>query len=382
MAMFVWQGKARLSKLVVTAFFYLTVLSALFVSLESLYFEKAVHQAVSLLFAGLYLMLVASMKSLQQVFFLFKAVLIAAVVNAVITIIAGKFPSILDGLVYKHSLFGRDMLGFSLPFVRNAGLLNHYGYNAAFQITALFLLLILMELGEIKRSLGIIIALVEFFALLVTQSRATWLAFFVFASFTLVRYMINAKSVKKMAYIGVFIALIAVTTYMFLPAFEWLINIKARSFYERIDQYREGIEYFLDSPIFGSGFGVYFATSPDHVLHNGWITILYSTGLVGISIFLIVWTLPLFRVKMFETRMRVVSLILPIAVIISASSGLSYYSVWLALGIVYLFAINRKYAFTKGRGKSTNVVTTNSSYFDPPKQYEGRDLNHGGRRIR
>lgn len=296
----------------------------------------SVRQFLSLLLAGVYVFSIITIARKTGVAFLMKWIVIISMVNSVFTILIGIFPNILQSLVFEISEHGRSLGGEKLPFVRNIGFFNHYGYGAAFLLLALGSTLFLSA-GRIGRR-EVLVFIVILSSFVVTQSRAIWIAALLLISL-MILFLPDLQGAQYRRIVWLRKALFILLAFASLPimnvAFDLLVAMKSATFYNRIAAIFVGLDLFATNPLLGAGYGAYFAIEESGAaLHNMYITVLYSTGLMGIIPFVLLMFLPLYKLHRKSFRAWGMITFLPILLVLSASSGLSFYSLWLAIGCV------------------------------------------------
>jgi O-antigen ligase len=324
----------RIDKWIMTWVVFLIVLCSLFMVGE---FESdsgfASRQALSLLACGIYVLEIYFISKALGLSFLLKCIIILAILNGLLTLVVGFFPGHFGFLVSNISETGRSIGEIKLPFVRNVGLFNHYGYSAAYMLLAAGSNLLLSR-GRFKAKTMLVFFIIISSAI-VTQSRATWvsvLLFTVLCFFYLPEFRGKMNPRYLMARKTVLCAILLLSVPVFYRVFMILVEIKRTTFFARIDQFALGLNLFYENAFFGSGYGKYYEFATGSPIHNMFVTVLYSTGAVGFSVFIVMLLMPLALLRRGCMRAWGVTVLLPISLVLSASSGLSYYSFWLAIG--------------------------------------------------
>ena len=126
-----------------------------------------------------------------------------------------------------------------------------------------------------------------------------------------------------------------------IAVWELIISIKSSNFDSRMNQISIGVRIFSENIFFGGGYSEYFKYTDKHVLHNMVVTILSSNGLLGIILFFIInITIVLVHLRSKEF-VQILVCFFAIHLVLNASSGLSFYSFWLFIGVAYAFPPNR-----------------------------------------
>ena len=320
--------------------FLIVLLSGLFILGETREGPQyiSIRQGISILLAGAYAAAVALYIGKFGYRTLFRLIIALALFNSILTILAGFYPDLFSDFLYRVTEAGRSFAGIRLPFVRNSGLFGHYGYHGAYILLAIAALYILKSDQAIEWRFPWLIVLLM--AIVVTQSRATWISTVIlFFGLLVLKPYVPLSGVHRMRHMWTILLMICVP---FLALFamnlvEYLVEARERTFYSRLSSFEDALHLFLDSPILGKGYGAYYIAEQTHVLHNMTITVAYSTGVVGLALFMLLLFRPLFWSMPASTRAVLVSLMLSVYVLLNASSGLSYYSLWLNVGVVMGF---------------------------------------------
>jgi len=295
----------------------------------------SIRQSISIGLSAIYvysIVLVMRLSSQQQAYIYFaRAIVLISFLNSILIILVGLYPAIFSSVVGEISMSGRTVLDYRLPFVRNAGLFNHYGYYGAFLITSLLMLFFLRTYKIIGIVKGFLIHTALFSAAIVSQSRVVVM---VYTSCLLLMILINLGiRLKYLILIGFVTAVFFVND--ILSLWDFIVSIKQNSFDSRMDQISMGLNIFSENILLGGGYSEYFKNADGHVLHNMPMTLISSIGLIGMMLFIVVNVTPIFRNH--RHPMFAISLVAFVSVhmILMASSGLSFYSFWMFIGLYY-----------------------------------------------
>ena len=289
------------------------------------------RQSVAILLMGLYFLAIVEVARLGEVYHLAKAIVLICAFNSILTILIGFFPEPLDFLISERTLTGRSIAGFKMPFVRNAGLFNHYGYAATYMAASVLMSVLLVRAGKLSTLAFYSFLILILLTVVVMQSRSSLLSvgLLVVATISL-RLNISLKQLSL-------IALIVLSIFFneILILWETLISIKESTFQGRLDQIDIGLNIFLSDPVFGGGYSAYFEYSNGHVLHNMLINIISSVGLLGLLVFILINLWSVSGARMSGLFSYAVVTFSAIHLILSATSGLSFYSLWMFFAMVY-----------------------------------------------
>ncbi len=170
----------------------------------------------------------------------------------------------------------------------------------------------------------------------VTQSRSTWIGLILFA-FCWAYYapMLRpdgpARTAFSRAALLAVAAVLAAAPLFYL--FRTFIVMHEKTYLARIYLSRLALEMVQDAPLLGRGYGS-FAGEAGKVVHNMFILVLYGTGLVGLLLFLVVVFVPFLWVRGSRDRAWAWALGVPTMFSASTASALSFYSLWLVIGLV------------------------------------------------
>jgi hypothetical protein len=314
----------------------LAALSALFVFGETRGDGRGLglRQAAVLCLAGLYVSSVVIVVRAAGLKFCLQALVALATLNAIIIILAGLFPNQLGVLSARLHVVSRKVSSFKLPFRRNAGLMSTYAYSALYTLAGLASARYLRH-AEPRQWYSAASALLVVSAF-VTQSRSTWLAVILYAAVAVycgpvTRGVAEAVSGRRRVGFGLLAVTLAVPAGAGLMA---LVRMVPATVYARLYQYRVAWELFTSSPIAGTGYHAFLNAHRDHVVHNMFLTVLYSTGCLGLAAMAAVIGLPYVSAPQGRPRAWALSVGVPSLAVVSGASGLSYYSGWLVLGLM------------------------------------------------
>ena len=329
-----YQSKKRIGSSIIITFLLITAFGFLSL-LSGGVNEYSVKFFVSINFALCYLVLINLQINQNDALALLKAIVLATTLHSIILIISSMNAGFLPSLIYAQSEVGRQLFDVRLPFVRTAGLFNHYGYNTAYTLGGLFSIIILRNLGYFKR-IHLFYFSVNIVALFMSQSRLSWvviLCLILYLVFDFRRYVLIY--VRSIFWISTIFLLYSLYINHEL-IWELLVSVKRLSVTVRFEQIETGIKLFQSSPLFGVGYAAYFAFEHEHVLHNGWIILLYSTGIFGLGLFIIGIIHPLiYNSKSNQLGFALLFIFLA-ALVMSTTSGLGFLSVWMLFGLAQL----------------------------------------------
>jgi hypothetical protein len=298
--------------------------------------QISARQSISLILSAMYVYLVVFISSKYSLNKFIKYSLWVFFLNCVVVIVVGIFPDIFSFLVMKMSNYGRNVLGYQLPFVRNAGLFNHYGYFAVGLLASLFMLEYARQMNRIKLPVYVLYWATCYVAVIVSQSRAALIGL-IFTSTILFIYKVKISNMYK------FLIVIFLLVLFFddlLSLWNSFVNIKAATFDQRLYQINIGLSILEKSPFFGGGYSVYFQENDVHVLHNMFVNILSSVGIVGFVVFIFMNASLIFMNKSNNMKFIAAIFLSGSHLVLLASSGLSFYTFWLVVAIAISVSIN------------------------------------------
>jgi len=274
------------------------------------------------------------------------------------------------------------------PYVGKIYFALNYAHNATgsvYAVVCVFLLVFFLKEKITKlKILFLILLLINLFALLITRSRASYLGFFGAA---IIIIWLHFKSIKKfLITIGVLIAgavPILFLTGIYKRVIE-ILNFEGGTTVVRFYYWEKAWYLFSQSPIFGIGFGRFndvfnvdrgvfdigrlrgypgivafymkqsFYFDSAHA-HNSYLQFLAETGIIGLSLILIFWTLCILKIlkaynstkenfnnkvllsslasifvllilSFFENYLSVTTVMIPISILVPISIGLYWES--------------------------------------------------------
>ncbi len=124
-----------------------------------------------------------------------------------------------------------------------------------------------------------------------------------------------------------------------------------RSFLGRLEMYKMGFEIFLQHPVFGIGVGAFHSLNPGEYIHNLFLSILVSGGVVSFAFFLAglcFLTFELFKSVASKFSMNEFDCVIPAGFISAIIAGMFYYQTpswifWLCLGIIASYTRTRRF---------------------------------------
>lgn len=299
------------------------------------------RQTFQIVFIGIYMYCISLNICQGQEKAFYKTVIFFSAINGFAILIIGLNPELFPP---GHSNNVRSLMGFTFWIDRSSGLFTIYAYAATYMISALGYLILLKEYNISKIRTSVIFALITS-TLILMQSRLTWLSLIVFILLS-VCYTMYQKGKKTTSFISLFLALIIPIS--ILP---YLIAIKESSYNARIEHTKEAINLWQESPILGPGYTTFFQSNPDYFIHNGWAVVLFSTGIIGITLTVAIWLTPYLLKKTRNNFFRNLMLLLPAAIIFSGSGALSFYAPWMVIA-----SLNARRFTRSGKSeKSTNT---------------------------
>jgi O-antigen ligase len=267
--------------------------------------------------------------------------------------------------VGKLGIGARQLGSVMLPFRRSVGLFTIYGYYGTYvlPIFAVALTGIFTQglLGIDKRVHFIILCVISI-AILVTQSRSTWLA----ACTVIVVVPWLVVGVHRRSYLallfGLTLVIITLVGFTLNPnrsflrvSIDLVVAMKSSSLAYRLEQFKLAWELFRRNSLFGMGPGSFVLLEfkeLEHplVLHNIFLNALVEQGLIGAVPLFLFFLLPLVnalkvaRSPLVDLQYRslavgLVAGLIGVFVESSFSSGLDYLSVWQALGVTQALAL-------------------------------------------
>ncbi len=269
-----------------------------------------------------------------------KFIVYIAVFNAFVVILSGFHIADVDlfvpfeGAERERSLVGRTIMEYELPFRRSSGLFRGYAYLGVFTTVAMAIVLYFRD----HFKLPLVLFLILFAAVVVGQSRATWLAIalllFCFGFHWVARKRRLAWVVFPIAVITVVAALPLIyelTTFVY----DVLVAMRGKTVERRLNTFSLALQMAGGADFTGAGFRAWESTKDVHVLHNMYLVVLLGGGMLALLLLLVMIAIPLLT-EIFSRRRFVafsVSIWLPAVFVVNFSSGLSYYSFWCAIGI-------------------------------------------------
>jgi hypothetical protein len=333
----VWMRRAVVPTRVLGWSVALTTLTALFLLGEIRYYAEGtgLRQAISLALSGSYVLAIVFIARGCGMGSFTRPLLWIATINGGATILAGLFPNALGFLATRlhpesHS---RAIWGIALPFRRTAGFFHGYEYNAIYLYAGMACALGYHARSPRLRYPAAVAVMVA--GGIVTQSRSTWIGIILFA-FCWAYYapMLRPGGMARSAFARAALltaaAAAAVPLFYLLRAF---IGMNEKTYLARLYLSRLALEMVQDTPLLGRGYGS-FASTGEKVVHNMFILVLYGTGLVGLLILMIVVFAPFVWVGRTRDRAWAWALAAPTMFAASTASALSFYSLWLVIGLV------------------------------------------------
>jgi len=220
---------------------------------------------------------------------LLHAAFLSAVLISVLTIIHIFFlyP---NGFPFGDRYRGmRTVAGITLPFQRSLGVDMTYGSFGMYVMAATPYY---TYIGLKKRSKGCLLGVATvLFAVLLSQSRSTWVAAGGATAIVIVGYLIKIHK-PYFREMGIVIGAFGILSSPLIARI--LIQVRPDTFTSRLSQYRSGIEIAKLFPLFGAGFGNLrqFYQGP-HDIHSAFVNLTTRTGIPSLLLVLGIWVIVL-----------------------------------------------------------------------------------------
>lgn len=186
-------------------------------------------------------------------------------------------------------IVGIDRINFQFVFGK-----RDINYLSAFMIPGIFMSIRFLVFEKKKQKpLYILCILTSFLGILLTLSRAASITLALIAVLTFIEYMLKTKfSASKVAlFIGaIIVAVVAVSLIWNSSYFARLTALEGYEENVRLEIWEYAFQAFFDSPIIGSGLGAsnYFSEiAMEYQTHCNYIDILGDTGIVGMTLFVL-----------------------------------------------------------------------------------------------
>lgn len=229
----------------------------------------------------LFLVITYAVESRRDVLLLSRVLTVSVVVISVLTELHA-LELIEFGDKYIRS---RSVLGYEIPFKRTLGVPMDYGNFGMYLSAGVGYLL--FEIAEFRNRWALASLPVVLLATLISQSRSTWVAvvavvgiFTLFLSYRWVSQFYST-SVANMA-VGL---LVAAALPVVAKTVEVLIQIRPLTLQSRVHAVQQSLEVFQSSPFLGIGRYTYFYGYGNEIIHNGFVNVLVSYGVIGFLLF-------------------------------------------------------------------------------------------------
>jgi len=283
----VLQGEVRLSKVQVIVLGLFCVAIVL-ISISLLFEQGSPRRLVTyigfLLLTTILFLYIDSISDAERV--LRVAIFSAAVISVLTIIHSVTYPV---GLPFGQDYIGqRTIAGVTIPFQRTLGLPETaYG---AFGMIVMIGTPYYLYIGLKKRSKVVLFGvLLVLLAVLISQSRSTWVAtilavFVVFSGYTVEKHSIKANIAYSLS--------IFFSTILFLPTiFDALVSSDSDSFSARIEQYLVAVDILQSNPIVGVGLGNVDQFYSAYTIHSEFLRIGAEAGAIVLLIIISVWVI-------------------------------------------------------------------------------------------
>lgn len=225
---------------------------------------------------------------------LLQAAFLSAVVLSILTIVhVFLYP---QGLPFGDKYRGqRAIFGVTIPFQRTLGLDITYGAFGMYTMMATpYYIYKNLKKPSLIEGLGILLVLL---AVLISQSRSTWVAAGVAIFIVITGYGVYNKfrieknnTYMKIVSYGILVA--GLILILLSPGIiKEIISVRSDTFFSRIEQYQSGIEIVLSEPLIGVGFGTLeeLYQSGSAVIHSSFVNLAAQTGLIGLALVIYLW---------------------------------------------------------------------------------------------
>jgi hypothetical protein len=191
-----------------------------------------------------------------------------------------------DGLPFGDAYLGRrSVAGFIFPFQRSLGFDITYGtFGMYLMISTPYYIYKNINYRSPFELLGILLILT---AVILTQSRSTWVAAAAAVLIVLSFYVLEANKNLIKYFIPVSILTLAAVGPVVVNV---LISIRPDTFYSRISQYNDGVDIVLSYPLLGVGLGnIEKFREGSELIHNPFINLAAEAGLPSLFIIIALW---------------------------------------------------------------------------------------------
>lgn len=283
---------------------------------------------------------------------------ITMMITSVLTIIKAYVPELLPDFIIGRTDMDTQLALAGLHLTRNNALISPAGAWGQFTIPvfALYFFISLRNIQKGRNLPGLIFSFfIVFVAVLLTQSRSTWLAFTV-ASGLSWYFMYKEGHINRFLNVSFFIYFVFLVLFLGDDIYRWAFSLREYTAISRFEINRNAYVLFKQKPLWGHGV-INFTSLPDYkfqaVIHNGFMYKLASTGLMGfipyISLLLTAFYMSLQLIKKSNTDIiRYLGYGLIVGYVACLIELFFYRNVghsfmWLLIGfIVILYKINRE----------------------------------------
>lgn len=221
---------------------------------------------------------------------------ITMMITCILTIIKALFPMLLPDFIIGRTDLDTQLAIAGLNLTRNNVFISPAGAWGQFTIPvfALYFFTSLCNTPPPKKIPMLILSwLIVFVAVILTQSRSTWLAFTV-ASGMSWYFMCKEGHVNRFLNISFFIYFALLVFFWGDDIYRWAFSLREHTVISRFEIDKIAYSIFKQKPIWGFGV-IRFSSLYDYkfqaVIHNGFMYKLASTGIVGfIPYFLMLFT--------------------------------------------------------------------------------------------
>lgn len=233
--------------------------------------------------------------------------------------------------IILQSFFGIDRNNFILLFWR-----KDVNYLAAFMLPGVYMAMhfLMIETGKHKATY-ILCVLGSFVGILLVQSRAAFLTLLIVAVLCFFQYM----SKKQLSRTQIVIYLLAAVAANVVVAFIWnteafsrLTNVEGYKEDDRLEIWKYAMQAYEENPVWGSGLGAsihYAQEAKKYDTHNNYIDILGDSGIVGVSLFILL-CLQILKAPKGE-RLHMLSYFVACMLPMAFVNGLQTISFWLPM---------------------------------------------------
>lgn len=238
----------------------------------------------------LFLLIVTTVDSREKLEFMLKRLTLAILIVGILTVIHSLYGVVPFGDRFHAS---RSIFGFEIPFRRTLGVPMDYGNHGLYMSLATGYLL--YEWFENRHTIAILALPIPLLAAFISQSRASWAAvgvvLVIYFFYRMYQELPESDSIRTvtMGVTG------SVFTVLGVMAGRMLIRINPLTLRTRISAILDALQAFQRKPILGVGRYSYYleyssGAIQQEVIHNGFISVLVSFGIVGFALFAYVYS--------------------------------------------------------------------------------------------